>query len=64
MAITLTELDQPARFVYYGDADNVPITAGQSLKIETTPRGEEVLDWECPAGQTWSARIIVELERQ
>ena len=37
------------------------VSAGQSVKIETSPGGEEILAVECPAGKAWSARIIVEI---
>ena len=63
MAITLTEMNIPARYGYIGQDADIDISAGQRLKIETTPGGEEVLNWECPAGESWSARIIVELQR-
>lgn len=43
------------------DDTMVDVAAGQSLKIETTPSGEEVLNTECPEGKVWSARIIVEI---
>ena len=39
--------------------DSIPMTAGKSLKIETSPDGEEVLDIECPAGKAWSVRLDV-----
>lgn len=35
------------------------ITAGKSLKIETSPRGEEVLDVEVPAGKAWYVELSV-----
>ena len=35
------------------------IAAGQSLKVETSPEGDEVLDVECPAGKAWSAKVDV-----
>ena len=39
--------------------DTVAVTAGQSLKIETSPNGGEVLDAECPAGKAWSVKVDV-----
>ena len=44
-----------------GQAAGISVPAGQSLKIETGPEGEEILNEECPAGKAWSARIIVEI---
>jgi len=35
------------------------LTVGQSLKIETSPNGYEVLDIECPAGKAWSVKVDV-----
>lgn len=37
----------------------VTVEAGQSLKIETSPVGGEVLDVECPAGKAWSVQVDV-----
>ena len=37
----------------------IAVTAGQSLKIETSPDGEEVLGIECPAGKAWSIQLDV-----
>ena len=37
----------------------VAVAAGQSLKIETSPGGEEILDVVCPDGA--SVRITVEI---
>lgn len=51
---------EPAVFKY-GQQSSVLLAAGQSLRIETTPNGIEVLDTECPAGKVWSVRVIVEV---
>ena len=40
--------------------DEFNLTAGQSLKIETSPRGEEILDIEVPAGKTWTGIVVVD----
>ena len=37
----------------------VAVADGQSLKIETSPDGEEVLNAECPAGKAWSVQVDV-----
>jgi len=39
----------------------IVIPAGKSLKIETSPGGEEILDVECPEGKVWSALVFVRL---
>jgi len=35
------------------------IPAGKTLKIETTPQGEEILSETVPAGKTWTVSISV-----
>ena len=47
--------------VHKSGTDTINVLAGQCLRIETTPAGEELLDTECPAGKVWAARIIVEI---
>lgn len=37
----------------------IMVSAGQSLKIETSPGGEEVLNVECPAGSSWTVHITI-----
>ena len=61
MAIKLTDYVWTAKVVKAGQADAVSIPPGKSLKIETLPAGEEVLDITCPQGKSWMARIIVEI---
>lgn len=39
---------------------SVELSAGQHLKIETSPGGEELLDVVVPAGKVWSVVINVE----
>jgi len=42
--------------------ETVSISAGTSVKIETYPNGEEILDVIVPTGKVWSVRIIVEID--
>jgi len=43
-------------------SDEVTCSAGQSLKIETSPGGAELLNLECPAGKQWSnVRVNVQI---
>jgi len=58
MAITLNEEALPARTTKSGSG-TVTASAGQSLKIETSPRGEELLDAEVPAGKSWTVTVNV-----
>ena len=41
--------------------DTFAVVAGKSLKIETTPDGDEILLAEVPAGKSWSVTIIVDI---
>ena len=41
--------------------DEVVVAAGQSLKIETSPGGAEVLSEQCPAGKKWQVRVNVHI---
>jgi len=56
----LSDRSQPAKILRSG-REELDIAAGKSLKIETTPGGEEILNAEVPAGKTWSTIIIVEI---
>ncbi len=46
------------RSCYQGVASMV---AGQGLKLETTPDGEELLSITCPEGKVWSVSVRVDL---
>ncbi len=61
MAITLTEYNYPAKVIRSGQEMEISIPVGTSLRIETTPGGEDILNVECPAGKVWVARVIVEI---
>ena len=37
----------------------VSVSAGQSLKIETSPDGIEIIDVQCPEGKLWSVTVSV-----
>jgi hypothetical protein len=43
------------------DIHSITVTAGQTLKIETSPDGEEILVEVCPEGETWDVRIHIEI---
>ena len=62
--IELTEYIWPAKVMRYGMASGVVVSAGQHLKIETSPGGEEILDEQVPDRKQWSVRIIVEIEEE
>jgi hypothetical protein len=52
---------EPAKKVSTRVSENVEVTSGQTLKIETTPDGIEVLNVECPEDETWNAQVIVQI---
>lgn len=43
------------------DVRDIVVTEGQTLKIETTPNGEDVLEETCPQGQTWTVNMHIEI---
>ena len=57
----LTEQEILPAVIKSGQETDISITAGQSLKIEISPGGDEILEVECPAGKMWTARVIVEV---
>jgi hypothetical protein len=61
VALSLEEHVWTAKVVRSGRSDPIAVSAGQSLRIETSPGGEEILDAECPEGKAWTATVIVEI---
>ena len=53
-----TEGARPASTVME-DSETFSVAAGQSLKVETSPGGDDILDVECPAGKAWSVDITI-----
>lgn len=43
------------------DVHSITITGGQTLKVETTPSGEEILMEICPEGETWTVTMHIEI---
>ena len=54
----LTEESLPARMKRRG-CQTFAMAAGKSLKIETSPSGEEILDVEVPTGKAWQVTVNV-----
>ena len=48
-----------AATLQYTGLGSASLAAGQSLKIETSPDGEDVLDVECLVGKAWVAEVTV-----
>ena len=42
--------------------DDFDLSAGKSLKIETSPRGEDVLDVTVPSGKKWHVHVAVVIQ--
>jgi len=43
----------------YSGRDTIIVPTGKTLKIETSPQGEEILSVEVPAGKTWEVDISI-----
>ncbi len=55
----LHDVPEEERCMKRGYQSGIVATAGQSLKIETSPRGDDVLAAECPAGKAWEISVNV-----
>jgi len=58
--ITL-ETTHPEGLVRMSGGETFEVTAGKSLKIETSPGGIEILDSQVPRGKTWAVSISVQV---
>jgi len=56
----LVDRSQPAKNLLTG-RHKITIPAGKSLKIETSPDGEDILNAEVPTGKTWDVILIIEI---
>ena len=65
MAITLKTDTIPARLEtsHSAGAATFSLAAGKSLKIETSPDGDEYLDIEVPEGEAWVVTIEVVINK-
>ncbi len=59
--MNLTETTTPARVQHSGYDNDVIVSAGQTIKIETTPGGVEILNVVVPAGKQWSLNVSVDV---
>lgn len=46
---------------YMAGSEEFIATAGQSVKIETSPDGESILDGIVPEGYEWACKVWVEI---
>lgn len=60
MAITFNTVEHLAKITKSGTGTFMA-AAGQSLKIETSPDGEEILDTQVPNGKVWEVRVSVNI---
>lgn len=58
----LVKSSLPARVKYSGEEQLVAVSAGQSLKMETSPGGVDILDDSPPAGKRWVAKVSVSID--
>ena len=58
--ITLDTTSSPPFNKSVGDT-NFTLLAGETLKIETSPDGDDILDIEVPAGKAWDVSIFVKI---
>ena len=65
MAITFKTDTIPARAEtsHSAGADTFSMAAGKSLRIETSPDGDEILDVEVPEGESWVVTIEVVIKK-
>jgi len=47
---------------HYTGTNEFPMAAGKSLKIETSPGGEEVFNEEVPVGKSWIVTIDISIK--
>lgn len=47
---------------YGGQVGNVKMSSGQTLKIESSPGGEEILNVAVPEGKRWSVYVQVKIQ--
>ena len=58
--ITL-EITHPEGLVRKSGGESFVVTAGKSLKIETSPRGDDIMDEEVPDGKKWDVSVSVQV---
>ncbi len=42
-------------------SEHIPVNAGQTFKMETTPDGVEALNVTCPEDENWDVHVIVKI---
>ena len=60
MTIELTTTNIPASTTKAG-SESYNLSAGKTIKIETSPKGDTYLDAEVPEGKAWVVKIQVRI---
>jgi hypothetical protein len=60
----LKSIIHPAIGQLSGSDSGIIVTAGQRIKIETSPDGIEILDVTVPEGETWVFNVGVDIRVQ
>ena len=63
MDLTLQTTEAIAAKRFYSGSDSYVVQSGKTLKMETSPQGQEMLDFTLPNGDT-SYRVTVKLSIQ
>ena len=61
MGIEFTNTQVTAKLLKTGQ-DTFTVSAGKSLRVETSPDGVEYLNLECPEGKSWKVMVYVSIE--
>lgn len=60
MAITLAEISITPK-VHKDGNDTITLPPGKTMKIETSPDGEEIMNETVPAGKQWTITVGVHI---
>jgi len=60
-SIDLQVVEHAAKRTMSGGTGYFSMEAGKRLKVETSPRGEEILNEQVPAGKVWSVVVSVSI---
>lgn len=61
--ITLITKTVPQKVVIEG-MGGFTATAGQSVKLETSPAGQDIIDEEVPAGKVWRVYLSITINEE
>ena len=58
MALTLTRRDFRMKLT---GAGTIELASGQTLKVETSPNGEDVVKETVPDGKLWTVQLVIDI---